>query len=453
MKRIICLTLTVIQLLICVKSFGETLTTYGGTFLESNNGFQEFREENPDVQLDWLDADYYPASAFVSALLTREFNCDLFIQRTDQADWKTLMSKGYCVDLSESKIISSAIRDMYPAIAAEGKINETIYAIPVQIGFSYFRANAESWSKMGFLKEDIPQSFAEFLHFLISWCERIENEPEPDVVALGGWEGSFTSYSCTNLLVQMLIDEIIMEKQYAGEELFFFEDELIGLLDECVEVGEKLSRFESKAYSETLFEQFASKIWPESAEYIVYLNINDSMPKLIKSRLSMWAINKNSSNIELSVKLLEKAAVGMTNPAKSDDLFIYQSSNVRTNPNYEADKKYWEEKIEDVIIQLQNEELDITVREALKESLSIYNDTLNRIEANKFLVSPDQLQDYTSVAERLYFAPINIFDSSEDGFFIVEDLCKQFSYRKINSRQFIQKLNSIATMMYLEQAH
>ena len=93
------------------------------------------------------------------------------------------------------------------------------------------------------------------------------------------------------------------------------------------------------------------------------------------------------------------------------------------------------------------------MREALKETLSIYNDALNRIEANKFLVSPDQLQDYTSVAERLYFAPINIFDSSEDGFFIVEDLCKQFSYRKINSRQFIQKLNSIATMMYLEQAH
>ncbi len=440
-----------VLLMLFVNAHSETLITYGGTFSQKNSGYQEFCKENPDVQLIWSDADYYPASAFITALLTGEFKCDLFTQRTDQADWINLMSKGYCLDLSNSVILSEATKNMYPSIAAQGMFDGHLYAIPTQISFTYYRINVEPWIGMGFTEDDVPQSFSEFLDFLAIWCDRVEDDPEMEVVAFGGWENPDSS-AYTILLTEMLINEIIMEKQYYHDDLVFDDNELLELLERCSVIGERLSQCENKSYSGTLFEQYSSKIWPETSAYIVYLKINDNCPKLIKSRASMWAINANTKHADLCIKLLEKAAVGITNLSHKDDLFIYQNSQPRINPNYESDKEYWTQAKDAVVVALQDDDISGETRYDLEDKLSSYSEAIKRTEINKWLVSPEQLSDYQNVVNGLYFAPINVFDNSSEGYDSIDNLLKQFASHSIDASQLIKKLNTVADMLRLEQA-
>lgn len=449
MKKKILLVLLIL-LMLFINAHSETLITYGGTFSQKNSGYQEFCEENPDVQLMWSDADYYPASAFVTALLTGEFKCDLFTQQTDQADWINIMSKGYCLDLSKSVILSEAIQNMYPSIANQGMFDGHLYAIPTQISFTYYRVNIEPWIGMGFTLEDVPQSFSEFLDFLAMWCDRVENDPELEVVAFGGWDNPNSS-TYTIFLTEMLINEIIMEKQYYHEDLVFDDNELLELLGRCLVIGDRLSQCENKSYSWTLFEQYSSKIWPETSACIVYPKINDNCPKLIKSRASMWAINANSKHADLCIKLLEKAAVGITNFSHRDDLFIYQNSQPRINPNYESDKEYWTKAKDAVVVALQDDDISGENKYDLEDKLSSYNEAIKRTEANKWLVSPEQLADYQNVVNGLYFAPINVFDNSSEGYEVIENYCSQFANHMMDASQLIKKLNSCANMLRMEQ--
>ena len=144
MKKFVSLLVSVFLICISVNASCEKLTLYGGTFPQSNDGFKEFQKEHPDIELLYSNVSYYPSSAFITALLTGEFQCDAFLQGTSQAEWNTLMSKGYCYDLSSSEILSDAISHMHPSIAAQAMYEGHIYAIPKSINFMYYQINRDT---------------------------------------------------------------------------------------------------------------------------------------------------------------------------------------------------------------------------------------------------------------------------------------------------------------------
>lgn len=432
-------------------AFGETLVTYGGTFSPDNTGYQAFCAEYPSVKLEWSKADYYPASAFVTALLLRDFRCDLFIQGSNQADWHSLMTKGFCVDLSDSAMLNDTLRRMHPSIAEQGMVDGRIYAIPTRIGFTYLQIDRETWTEMGYSIDQVPQSFPSFLDFLSSWCDRIEQEPESEIVALGGIEEGGFPAAYTTLLVEMLIDEAVMQKQYLNDTLDFHEDELVELLKRCAAIGDRLAQLQTHSYTASLFEQMSGNSWPASSANIVYLRIHDSQPKLIRARVSMWGVNADSDQIELSKKLLEKAAVENSNPSGSDDLFLYQDAKPRIDPDYEAELARWEEERDAVATALKDEKLSVDEKERLENELAVFTRAIVRTEANKWLVSPEQLDDYQHVVNRLYFPPLNVFESSAAGHEAVQELYEQYAYHRIEAATLLHKLNEKATMMQLEE--
>ena len=452
MKKLLCFFLGISLCLFTATSLCETLVTYGGTFSSSNIGLQEFLAENLNISLSWSDADYFPASAFITALLTHEFQCDLFYQGTDQADWPTLMDKGYCLGLSGSTVLTTAVQRMYPSIAAKAMANGHLYAIPTGISFRYYQTVEETWLNAGYTVEDIPQSFPSFLDFLSAWCDRIEANPEADVVALGGWDGeSFSSASYVSRLAEMLINEVIMQHQYANEKLSFSTSEIIALLDRCTTIGERLYQLESRNYHSVLFEQMVSNIWPSNASSIVFLRLNNEQPKLVDASLFMWAINASSSNAEKAVELLEKAATVPSDPSSYSDLFLYQDAQPRMSPDYETSLAYWTEKKEEAEALLQNDDLDADTQESLEKNVQKYQTAIDLTESNKWLVTSEQLESYRSVIDDLYFSPINIFSQSSESYETLEDLYRQFGHGKLTAEQFTQRLDQIATMMYLEE--
>ncbi len=327
-----------------------------------------------------------------------------------------------------------------------------LYAIPTSIYFRHCHIIEETWLNAGYTMDDVPQTFPEFLDFLSAWCDRIEENPEANIVALSGWgDDSFSSATYIANLTKILINEVIMQYQYADEKLSFNTSEIIALLNRCTTIGKRLYQLESKHYHSALFEESAGILWPEKASSVVFFRLNDKQPKLIDATLSMWAVNASSSHAAKAVELLEKAATVMDNPSAYDDLFLYQDAQPRLDPDYEKNLAHWTAEKENAASLLQNENLDADAREDLEKEIQKYQDCIDFTEAHKWLVTPEQLEDYKTTVDHLYFPPINIFHQSSEGYEALDDLYKQYGYGKLTAEQFVQRLDQIATMMYLEE--
>ena len=451
MKKLVSLLVSIFIICICISASCEKLTLYGGTFPQSNNGYKEFRKDHPDIELLYSNVSYYPSSAFITALLTGEFQCDAFLQGTNQAEWHALMYKGYCYDLSDSEILSDAISRMHPSIAAQATYEGHIYAIPKSINFIYYQINRDTWIRAGFTLDEVPQTFPQLLDFLSMWCDRIEDNPEDEIATFGGWDDtSYSSAVYINMLTEMLVNQITVQKQYENKILEFNNEETLELLERCSEIGTRLYELESKSYNSTLFEYVSCGIWPKSTADIVFLCLHNSDPKIIKSVLTMWAVMPKSKHISTSIELLEKAAVGTTDPSTCDDLFLYVDSEPRINPDYESDLEYWTQRRDMILEKLKSEDLDPEDRMALEEKLESYSNNIIWVEDNKWIVSPDELSNYKEMASYLYFPPINVFTQAAEGYDQLWQLINQFGYKQISAYEMMTRLDTIATMMRLE---
>ena len=451
MKKLVFIIVTALMITFHVSSLGETLTLYGGTFPESNTGYQEFHKMHPDIKLDYPDISYHPASAFITALLTDEFRCDLFFQRTNQADWDTLMAKGYCCDLSGNTVIADAVNRMHPGIAAQAMYDGHIYAIPKSINFRYYKINRETWLQAGYTLEDVPKTFPQLLDFLSAWCDRIETEPEDRTVAFGGWDSAtYNSSAQTTLLAEMLINQITIQQQFSGSPLIFNSEESISLLERCSEIGARLYELETQSYNSTLFEYIGFGLWPESVDDMVFLSLHESDPRIIVADLSMWAVMSKSIHIETSIELLEKAAIGLTNPIYDDDLLLYMDSEPRINPNYESGLNYWIQQRDEATEKLGNEDLDPDVRVFLEEKLETYKRNIIQAEESKWKIPPNVLEKYKEMAKNLFFPPANVFDQAAEGYDQLWRLINKFGSNGMSAREMLNELDSIANMMRIE---
>lgn len=451
MKKTGCLLLTIlVSMTLVAVGYSETLVTYGGSFSEENIGFQTFLSDHPEVSLSWPDVVYYSSSAFTNALLTRDFNYDLFTWTTSQIDWQNLMDKGYCGDLSSSHILMEAVKKMHPNIARQAIHNGRLLAIPQRVNFVFLQIDEDTWFEAGLTLENVPQSFPEFLNFLENWCDRIEESPEPTIRIIGSWDSvTYTEASYTSWLTRLLLNEVFLQMSYAGEELYFDDLELLALVKQCDAVGKRIYHLESRNDALSLFDEVARGTWPTNHANIVFLRQNDMQPKLMKASVSMWAINSLSSNQELSIELLEKVTLSARQLNSYTALFLYSDAQAQINPDYETDLAYWTDEINTVLAQLQDPDLDGESKANFEEMLIRNERALELVERKKWILHPDQLADYQASVDMLYFPIPNIFDSSQSSVEL-ERLLNQFGNHQLTAEDFLNKLSRIARMMRLE---
>ncbi len=435
--------------LLCAPAWGDTIVTYGGTFAAEDEGYQAFLDEHPGVSLSWPEEVYFSTAAFTTALLTRDYSCDMFLWGTSQIDWSSLMDKGYCLDLSGSQVLTDAVGRMHPNIAKLAMRDGRLYAVPNFASFVFLQIEKDTWFEAGLTLGDVPGTFPEFLDFLERWCDRIEDDPEPTIRVLGGWEASYTESSYVDWLTRLLIEEAIMQMQYAGEELHFEGPELLALLERCDAVGRRIYSLESPSGYRSLFDMAARGIWPENYAHVVFLRQNGEQPKLIRSFVMMWAICSYTQQPELCLELLESVVSGPGDPYFSSDMFLYRDAQARIHPEYESELARWTGEAAAVAERLKEPKLDEEERTELEEALARYQRAVETTEQGKWLMLPEQLADYQAAADRLYFPLPDLFaETNSDG--EIAALYARFANRLLTAEQFMKELNRIAQMMRLE---
>lgn len=455
MKKLLCLLLSICLTVFIVASAAcaETIIFYGGT-LEYEVGYEVFLEDYPNTKIDWPSQVYYSTSAFATALLTKDYYCDMFTWGTDAVNWPALIEKGYCLDLSGSKILMDMVGQMHPQIAEQAMKDGHLYAMPTSVGFSFLQISEDVWVRAGFTLEDVPQSFPEFLDFLEKWCDRIEKEPEANIRVMGGWDSSnYTKSAYISKLSHMLVDEAMMQMQYAGEELHFDDPELLILLERCFTVGKRLYQLEPRNDTYALFEESAREIWPVSSDRVVYLRLNGTQPKLIEAKAYMWAIYPATDKAELCIELLEQVTSDrwLDKTGNCADLLLYRDSQAQLNPSYESEFAKYTARLDDVNKRLEAENLSADERTALEDEQLGYQSILKNVEENKWIMTAEQLADYQASADRLFFRTPGIFDNSSTGYETLNSLCDRFANEVITAEQLLSELNRVTQMLILEQ--
>lgn len=453
MKRSILLLSLILCLGWVLPAHAVTITSSGLNLEFDKQGVTQFLEMHTDVSLEMTDWNYSTTLELANMLITRSLDGDFYVLAQDMLNREILMSKGFCLDLSDSKILTGMVDRLHPHIAEQLMYDGHLYAWPFDMTFSYMRIELDAWNEADLTIEDIPKSFPAFLDFLDRWCDRMENDPDLNIHVMGGIDEypELTEGFYVDWLLELLIHQVVMQQQYAGESLHFDDEEICTLIHRCDDIGRRIYWAESQTRMGRigLFTIPNTFEWPETEEYLVYLRLNDSQPKLIEARMGMVSINPATKYPELCVELLERFA---TSPAGMTpiDQYIFKDAQPRTMVGYEENLAAYQAQIERIDHQLKDSSLSAEESLQLNEELALYNMFLEDAVANKWKIKPAALADYKSHVGLLYFPVPSILTETDAGSQIAK-LRGQVSDGAISVDQFIRRLREIVLMIQLEQ--
>jgi hypothetical protein len=408
---------------------------------------------HPEVQCVWNDPnvdDYSTTTALNGVLVTREFNFDVFRLSNINFDYQQIMSKGYCVDLSESEVIRGELNKMHPSIAAQAMRDGKIYAIPVDISFQLFICDERGWEAAGLTDKDVPTSFPAFLDFLEAWLARIEKNPEYNISINNHWDETlYNEHTYTEWLVGMLIDNYIMQRQYVGEPVRFDNEELIQLLGRAKEIGDDIYQAEPTDKGEfQLFDSFSCGGWPGNvASRLVSLRLNEKLPKLVPAYLSMYAINSASEEKALSLELMESIASHIKDLPRA---LLFKDAEPVRNPNFEKELEGAQANVTECEEKLKDPAIKTDEKYSLQDRLENYKHILESVKGREYSLSQERLQDYQSFAGSLYFpVPGTFFIATDEGQNL-KKLEARYAAGNLTAKEFVKQLDHTAQVVELE---
>lgn len=477
MKRLLTLLLA-LTLLLPSLARAEALSTFFVSLTEEAQ--TDFFAANPGVTLLPAKPEEYiqTTDELNGKLLTGEFTYDVFALHTLYGDPQAVMKKGFCLDLSGSATIREAIDRLWPGIAAQCMQDGRIYAVPTHIQVEPLMANREVWESLGYTIQDVPQSFPALLDFLDQWVIRMETEPEAVDVYSRWDETVYTKNTYARWLVELLLNEYIYQRQYAGESIRFDDPALAELLNHARQTGQTIACVEpvkSESKNPGLLDDSVFFEMEDLADWGISLRMNDEQPRLLTGLLDMTAVNAGTDQPELAIAFAE--SVVTHDPFTVEDAAkLYQDAEPIEEPNYQESLQYTLDLISVVKNATENPEKPlgecVVLTDEHMESYQYWyaylrgdpdmdavEETLARWEASvsdesdRWAVSPEALASYKQFAPTLFFPASTAFSTraSEAGSSFAT-LRNRFADGQMDVAQFLSEIDRIAEMVELEAA-
>ncbi len=412
-----------------------------------NPGYKQFQIEHPEITLVHNEKYYQSTEELASDLLLREIKCDILSLGGVFIDERIIADKGYVVDLSGSEVIKKEISRMHPFIQQMVIRDGRIIGVPDRISFRFISILMDVWEEAGYTEEDIPHTFPEFLDFLDAFAERLADDPGAGFCVRDFWaEDLYSETDYSEWLLKLLFDEYVREKLFAEEPMRFADKELIDLMNRCKEVGHKLYLYEPMNQGKSLFEETQSNRWPKNATFLS-LPINESQPNLITCDIEIFGVSSLSQQQDIAIELLEYMVSDLE---ESFSVYFYSDAEPMMNPDYEKSKAHWKELVEKTEKKLENKHIDIATRDDLETDLKRYQDYLNGMDEEKYLVSEEQLEQYQSYIPYMYVYHNTKFSDVTGIDWEIKQILKRFAAGQITAENALKELDQKAWMMEME---
>lgn len=451
------LSLVLIMILLCLPTVHAEVSLRTNRVPVNEQTRITFSVLCPEVQVDAEDSTYFETSeGMITAFVAHTFPYDVFNLETT-LDYASIMDKGYCLDLSGNEVIRSTIEKLYP-VYYEQCVSEVgaIYAIPRTLQFNYCKLNTEVLAETGFELEQVPGTFPEFLDFLEAWVAFVQDEPTMTAIQGGAYWGDqsfYTSSSYTSLLVENLLSEYIMQKDWAGEPLRFSDPKLIALLERCKSVGADLYTYDA-GYDGTdsivNWGAVSSLGGPDSGE-ILFFRLSEEQPKLIQVVLSLIAAYAGTEHPEETIALMQAL---LENTADRFRPYFYQDEEPVLNPQYEAGLVGQQRAVEETKQKLAQDDLELSERDELTWQLESQQKLLDNLlydEEEKYLVSPSRLARYREYVDTLYVLLPGVFNVNTEAGKTFRNLQARFCQGQMTAEELVKELDRIAEMVEMEE--
>lgn len=415
----------------------------------------DFSDLHPSVVLDESNYKFYATmEELANDLLLGSFDYDVFELSNSRMDYRTIMEKGYCLDLSESAIIQTAMARLHPIFAQQCMLDGKVYAIPCTFQLNYLAISPSMMERSGIGEIEIPSTFPEFLDFLEQWLSYLEENPDCDVALLGmshwGDESFYNADSYTTFLVEQLLENYMMQKAYAGEVLVFEEAELIPLLERCYQIGQELYTHDSGVKATCSLLQNIAGITIDGYDFLS-LRLDASQPKLMQIYVNLYAVNAGTENPELCIELMEALCA---NNWPMYNTYLYQDSEPLPDPQYDNRVSQMQQQIEDTQRALSSDTLDDSFQFELEERLQRQQNNFQKLLANenaKYLVTPDQLEWFQARVDCMLVQMPGVFNANYvENANTFKQLKARFVTGQISARKLVTELNRIAWMIETE---
>lgn len=269
--------------------------------------------ENFQSTLRVEKSSYIEPEELLRQLLTQAPEFDVFTMYSNTNNVTSIIDKGFCLDLSSSKVIRDALSRMHPAIVEYRCRGDAIYAIPVSIDFSSeLKCNEEVWQDLGYTEGDVPKSFSAFLDFLETWIIRDETNDLGVDVHTGWDEDIYDEHTYADWLVNYLMRNFINQASYA-DAMRFYTPELVELLERTRTIGEQIYYYckpKKNAASNgnrSLFVNHDTYIdgWVDLKTWFVDMRINRNQSMLMPGTMVLIAVYAGTEHPEETIRLME----------------------------------------------------------------------------------------------------------------------------------------------------
>jgi len=414
---------------------------------KNSSEYQQFAQNHPELTIHTETNLFLSTNEIISAFLTGEFPYDTFAMTSSSFDFCQMMEKGYCSPL-DSSLLDCELEKMHSPIRQMLIYQGQLYGAPFHCYVGYYTYRPDAWEAAGLSREDVPSSFEEFLDFLEYWVERIRETPEDDISVSNLFDGEqYGEHSYISYLVDRLVENHIMQCNYAGEPLRFNTPVFRNLLERCQEIGKALYLFEPiQKGSMSLFEDLYGM---RELKYLVPLRLTTDQPILIKSTLYVSFLNARSQHPQLATEYLENCVSCM---APEIGAYLYRDAQPVEDPAYVQMMDARRLEIE-ALEERMTDEIDPLEKNMLREQITNLKEQWEAMAKSeeRYLISESDLKIYREYGDSLYFQPPSIFDPSTEEGQNAKQLRNQFSMGYLTVDQFVDQLDGLAWILEMEE--
>lgn len=443
----------VLMLCLLLQPMGSCSAEVAEVFLggcgQSDEAYLALCSAYPEVTIHAESNWYLSTTELVNAFLCNEFPFDTFMMNSSSFDYSTLIAKGYCGTLTSDAYLCNEIERMLPAVQQLVQNSGELYGVPVYCNLQYYMYNPEAWEAANLTEADVPTSFEEYLDFLEMWVARIRDNPEHDISICNSFDGEqYGEHSYVQYLVEMLLDQYVMQCNYAGEPLSFSSPVFRTLLLRCQETGRALYAYEPRGKG--AYALFDVNNGMHGLANLVPLRLTTDQPVLIKATLHSAFLNAASTETVIATQYLKNC---LTYLDATIQAYLYTDAQPVESPQYATILSALQQTIDNLEAKLADETLDTQTRINLQERLCEKQVQWQQMSesAARYIVSPDDLANYYQYRDTLYFQPPSVFDPSTEEGIRVKQLCNRFCTGDLSANQFIAELDDLAWMLEMEQ--
>lgn len=395
---------------------------------------------HPDISvvMDSRDTGFL---SIQESMVSSDAAVDLYIVKSTRS-FAEIRDKGYAASMNENEQLVSTAKDFYPAIADELFRDGQLLAFPAGYTAHTWTLNKTKWDALGL--GEYPTTFEALYQAVEMWDEQYAAAHE-DYTLLESHEGTFG-------FVALLIKQYLLEHETQDSPVSFNDATLKNALQVTMDHRDTLDQIsEEKMPIIMNYPQYFGAGFNDSDEVysVAPPALSGQSPQPVMATMELFILNPLSSYSKEALDFVEFYL------SHKDATLRYSLTPTLNEPirpidfeSRKAETLALIDVFEDMLKSDSTEEA-ADIQSLLEREKNRYQ----RIEDDAWEITAQSIEIYRGLAEHLAVPTKTIFSNDRGGLGdeSMEQFIRQFVDGQISLDQFIEKIDSLANMIYLEQ--